>query len=390
MKKTFLFLALAAPMFAFAQSGKVLEVTLAAGDVANPWDCKIQAMLDAALDPATEYTLECDIKFEGETASPIFQILTDNGGQWSSNAEENKQYQTDHGPMVATNEWSHQSVPFTIKDGMRSGYEVGDLDQKIIVIQFGSNVGTTLIDNIKISAGSTEVFSHDFESGLDPFIFPGGGDKATKKEVVELPVPPAREASLSGAFSKDGIVVTSTGMYQAGEWLRFTPEGQDLSKDEYIWLEYKEAEGTNVFRLKYMEYGGPASWNTEVASYKEDEILIPEGDGIVGIKIDNTSVMENGYVETVTTEKGLYVGDVYGQHCLEAYVQSVQGPSSIKPGKVFVGSAAQFKAASTVSAVKFIKANIIKDGKERNLFGQEVDENYRGVVIKDGKKYIKK
>ena len=51
--------------------------------------------------------------------------------------------------------------------------------------------------------------------------------------------------------------------------------------------------------------------------------------------------------------------------------------------KLYFQKSGEENAVESISAVK-------SNGAIYNIYGQKVDENYRGIVIKDGKKYIKK
>ncbi|MBR5749215.1 MAG: hypothetical protein IKY01_10590 [Prevotella sp.] len=164
-----------------------------------------------------------------------------------------------------------------------------------------------------------------------------------------------------------------------GQWSEIVD--LDWTPYEYVWVKYSGHSGAVKFGVTYSEWLKLESWGDVFA----DAGVNFEGEaGIVGIKIDNETKCVVGNAK----ENGQYIGEVYGKHVRQLFIQATQADSNVTLEGIWVGSKADFDAAKAtgIQAVKAAQA----DGVIYNLAGQRVDANYKGVVIMNGQKKIQK
>ncbi len=156
--------------------------------------------------------------------------------------------------------------------------------------------------------------------------------------------------------------ITFTGQYGsveivslAGESITYTPS-ETTSVEIVITL--SEA-GEQYFTVEVDKYDEESSANTYLTS-----TTCAAGETSCTITLDNTL--------------SAAVTAVYLKTYLDADFPTVKVKSIMVTTK------------STGTAVSAISADEITDGPAYNLAGQVVDENYKGIVIKNGKKYLQK
>ena len=170
----------------------------------------------------------------------------------------------------------------------------------------------------------------------------------------------------------------------AGNWWNLTEDmNADVSGYDYLWIDYDGFEGEIQFGIFYSEWQKTESWG-EV--WYTDQIILTEAAGVFGLPIEKTKVIEKG-VGGVDSE---YKGDIYAKHGRQVFTQDRGKASKINIKGIYFGSEAQYNAAKEASAIKTVKAAKKFNGAIYNLAGQKVNASYKGVVIKDGKKYIQK
>ena len=170
----------------------------------------------------------------------------------------------------------------------------------------------------------------------------------------------------------------------AGNWWNLTEDmNADVSGYDYLWIDYDGFEGEIQFGIFYSEWQKTESWG-EV--WYTDQIILTEAAGVFGLPIEKTKVIEKG-VGGVDSE---YKGDIYAKHGRQVFTQDRGKASKINIKGIYFGSEAQYNAAKEASAIQGVKAAKKFNGAIYNLAGQKVNASYKGVVIKDGKKYIQK
>ncbi len=167
----------------------------------------------------------------------------------------------------------------------------------------------------------------------------------------------------------------------AGNWWNLTEDmNADVSGYDYLWIDYDGFEGEIQFGIFYSEWQKTESWG-EV--WYTDQIILTEAAGVFGLPIEKTKVIEKG-VGGVDSE---YKGDIYAKHGRQVFTQDRGKASKINIKGIYFGSEAQYNAAKEASAIQGVKT-IKNDGAIYNVAGQKVSASYKGLVIKNGKKYI--
>lgn len=181
-----------------------------------------------------------------------------------------------------------------------------------------------------------------------------------------------------------------------GQWKTLLWNQRDLRNYDYVWLVYKNAEGDAMkFGVKYSEFLSEASYGE---LYAEVSVPIESVSGVVGVQLDHETVMVNGFREQKQLANGSYEytftfqGDVYSQHVNQCYVQTALPGASIDIVGVYAGSKAEFEAATGKgNPVTNITVSPKTDGQVRSVAtGKVVGPDFRGLVVKDGVKYIQK
>ena len=169
----------------------------------------------------------------------------------------------------------------------------------------------------------------------------------------------------------------------AGNWWNLAEDmNADISAYDYIWIDYDGFEGDIQFGIFYSEWQKTESWG-EV--WYTDQIILTEAAGVFGFPIEKTKVIEKG-VGGVDSE---YKGDIYAQHARQVFTQDRGKASKINIKGIYIGSEADYNAAKEASAIQGVKA-VKADGAIYNIAGQKVSASYKGLVIKNGKKFIQK
>lgn len=130
----------------------------------------------------------------------------------------------------------------------------------------------------------------------------------------------------------DGNTITMASGYKGGA----IAIGRDMTAYDYVWIKYNNATGSPNFGITYDEWQYNADWGPVFASTTAEM----SGSGIVGIKIDKTTVMANGNAET----DGVGKGDVYGQHVQQLTIQGQGGEAKVTVEGIYFGTAAEFVA----------------------------------------------
>ncbi len=171
----------------------------------------------------------------------------------------------------------------------------------------------------------------------------------------------------------------------AGNWWNLNEDmNADISGYDYLWIDYDGFEGAIQFGIFYSEWQKTESWG-EV--WYTDQVDLTDAAGVVGIKIEKTKIIETG-IGGVESE---YKGDIYAKHARQVFTQDKGKASKINIKGIYLGSEADFEAAKAGgSAINSVKKAANADGAIYNIAGQKVNASYKGLVIKNGKKYIQK
>ena len=234
----------------------------------------------------------------------------------------------------------------------------------------------------------------------------GGGDDADGNTVftvendgstVTITFNPATEELKyevsGGAIEPAGEVLKVAGaegaMEYAGTWagnwwnLNETMD-LDVSSYDYLWIDYDGFEGAIQFGIFYSEWQKTESWG-EV--WYTDQVDLTDAAGIVGIPVEKTKIIEKG-VGGVDSE---FKGDVYAKHARQVFTQDKGKASKINIKGIYLGTKEQYEAAlAGASAINAVKAAAQDSDAIYNIAGQKVSASYKGLVIKNGKKYIQK
>ncbi len=171
----------------------------------------------------------------------------------------------------------------------------------------------------------------------------------------------------------------------AGNWWNLNEDmNADISGYDYLWIDYDGFEGAIQFGIFYSEWQKTESWG-EV--WYTDQVDLTDAAGVVGIKIEKTKIIETG-IGGIESE---YKGDIYAKHARQVFTQDKGKASKINIKGIYLGSEADFEAAKAGgSAINAVKKAANADDAIYNIAGQKVNASYKGLVIKNGKKYIQK
>jgi len=171
----------------------------------------------------------------------------------------------------------------------------------------------------------------------------------------------------------------------AGNWWNLNEDmNADISGYDYLWIDYDGFEGAIQFGIFYSEWQKTESWG-EV--WYTDQVDLTDAAGVVGIKIEKTKIIETG-IGGVESE---YKGDIYAKHARQVFTQDKGKASKINIKGIYLGSEADFEAAKAGgSAINAVKKAANADGAIYNIAGQKVNASYKGLVIKNGKKFVVK
>ena len=185
------------------------------------------------------------------------------------------------------------------------------------------------------------------------------------------PVSNAITVSVGGIYEYENKSVT----YQVRKYLDGDVEKVDVEIPTY------GLEGTLMGNLTLGTYTVKGlTYDEEKGGFYRDY----KSDGLsFHFKAESNGVasMDNDYLFNANKENNILV--VYNGNSITDIVNNFQMGAMPFPIK------SSFK--STVTGISTIKNEpLTSNGKVYNLSGQEVDEDYKGIVIKDGKKYLKK
>ncbi|MCR5242281.1 MAG: hypothetical protein K6D61_05365 [Prevotella sp.] len=133
--------------------------------------------------------------------------------------------------------------------------------------------------------------------------------------------------------SIEGSTITMSAGWKGGAFHIY----RDMTEFDYVWILYSNASGTPSFGITYDEWTSQATWGPVFAS---TTVPMPDGSGIVGIKIDKKTIMVHGNAEV----DGVGIGDVYAQHVQQLTIQGGEGEAQVTVDAIYFGSAAEFVA----------------------------------------------
>lgn len=140
-----------------------------------------------------------------------------------------------------------------------------------------------------------------------------------------------------GGVTVDGTTFTLPGGWQGAATNYTFGENDDKTAYEYVYIKYTGATGTPNFGIVYNEWVKTESWGEAFATVTTP---IPDGDGVVFIKLDKESVMKYGNAK----EGGQGIGDVYAKHVSAVQIQSGTAPASLTVVGVWFGTKAECAA----------------------------------------------
>ena len=160
----------------------------------------------------------------------------------------------------------------------------------------------------------------------------------------------------------------------AGTWSGV--DNRDWMAYDYVWMEYSGFSGAINFGVTYSEWEAHQSWGEQ---YKGVTVALGDEAGVVGIKLDKTTLYVKGDAET----NGQFIGDPYAQHVRELFIQATSGGSNVTIVGIYVGSEAEFAAAKAAYAVpmtNLVNAECFfaKEGPAPEIFPAVADED--GVI----------
>lgn len=161
---------------------------------------------------------------------------------------------------------------------------------------------------------------------------------------------------------------------QDGESLTFSHE-TDADKEYQYTLELSEAlENTAMVELDNAK-GGFAYFNMNV------------GDTELSFKVNKETAQEE-----IKDEDGNGTGEYKPSDVVKIYLKANgDKETSIYPFTLDVKSISRIETTYTPTGISnTVVAPVAKSSKIYNLAGQQVDTSYKGVVVKDGKKYVQK
>ena len=196
----------------------------------------------------------------------------------------------------------------------------------------------------------------DVEALKDGFKLCGDGVTVTKlvlKKYKEEDPEPAIEYVDSIVWIGDVAISWNTEVY-AGEQFDTYAAQQDmfagLAKDDSIKVYYAEAIEGAQFAASY-KAGDDWTWT---------DLVVSEHDGFYAYKVESDEMAE------LIADRGLILRG-QGYHAVTIVLGKPQG---------------------TDTAIENIELNPAFEGVRFNLMGQQVNENYKGIVILNGKKYL--
>lgn len=146
------------------------------------------------------------------------------------------------------------------------------------------------------------------------------------------------EIAVSGFAPWDNCTIDGSTIIMGSGWKGGAIAiGRDMTQYDYVWIKYSGATGTPNFGITYDEWQRNADWGPVFVS---SAVAMPDGSGMVGIKIDKETVMVYGNAE----KDGVGIGDVYGQHVQQLTIQGGSGEAQVTVDAIYFGTTAEFVA----------------------------------------------
>ena len=156
--------------------------------------------------------------------------------------------------------------------------------------------------------------------------------------------------------------------------------GQDWSAYDYVWVKYSGLTGKINFGVTYSEFiADHGSWGEFVGA----SISLTGTSGIVGLKLNNTSVYVKGTAET----DGNFIGDIYAKHIREIWIQSTENGSGVTLEEIWVGSKAEYMAAIGFDTSKNHMLLATNGAAKSNPWDYQVNYTLPTPLVK-GKTYV--
>ena len=114
-------------------------------------------------------------------------------------------------------------------------------------------------------------------------------------------------------------------------------ENDDKTAFDYVYMKYSGATGTPSFGIVYNEWESTQSWGESFATIT---VAVPDGEGIVAIKLDKETAMKYGNAK----EDGQGIGDVYAKHVSGVQIQSGNSPATLTIEGVWFGTRDEYVA----------------------------------------------
>ncbi|MBR3471087.1 MAG: hypothetical protein IKH22_00680 [Prevotella sp.] len=194
---------------------------------------------------------------------------------------------------------------------------------------------------LRVQGMAVKVLDWEFVEGVEP----------VETDVVEIPLKDF--STWNGAESVD-YNADGTITFHAATWgglSKWLGEGDWSAYDKLV---YEFAEPTTVDVQPFVQYAGP------------------DGD-----------VNETNYTVAGVTEASINLNAELKQGKVKQYVLQTAAPADIVIKRIYL--------VKSNTAVEAIQAdNAVKSSDLYNLAGQKVDASYKGIVIKNGKKYLMK
>ena len=144
------------------------------------------------------------------------------------------------------------------------------------------------------------------------------------KEEVELFTP--WEGS---GVTVDGGTLTIPGGYKGAS--TNMGENDDKTAFDYVYMKYTGATGSPNFGIIYNEWVKTETWGE---AYATITTAVPDGDGIVAIKLDKETIMKYGSAK----EGGTGLGDVYAKHVQQIQIQSGNAAATVTVVGIWFGT----------------------------------------------------
>ena len=319
-----------------------MEITVGS-QTGELWQPQVQVMDGLLLEEDHNYKVVVTAKFPGDGTLQI------NMGNWAGR----DQYTTD---VTATGDFQEVEVDF---EGY--AYNVADEEGKgngFVLFQCGDFAGTSIVKKV-------QVFDMDEEGGEEP---PVGEAVVAEKDWAGAEIPEwyfiqyadgqAGEAK-AGAEGMEITVGSQTGeLWQPQVQVM---DGLLLEEDnDYAVVVTAKFPSDGTLQINMGNWAGRDQYTTDV---------VATGD------FQEVTVDFDGYAYNVADEEGKGNGFVLFQ------CGDFAGTTIVKNVKVINKNG---------TAIKSVKKADKADGATYNLAGQKVNASYKGVVIKNGKKFIQK